>query len=336
MSNHNPYSDPEESEEEEQPENESPDDQLDQVTKVLQEMRALASVMEASPSTSPASVEQEEASMEEEEQNHLPTWRRDGTLCDTKEDIKKAVTDFYGDLYSEKRSDEDQTEKFLSGILRKVSTLAKEVLNAPLTLEELHLAVKSFKSGKTPGSDSLTSEFYTSLWDLVGPDLLELYEEMEQEGVMPHTLREGMIALLYKHKGERCDLKNWRPISHLNVDYKILAKTMVNRLKGTMGEIVHPDQTCGVTGRRVRDAIQYIMDRNIHAALVCLDQEKAFDLVSYEFMERVLQGFGLGEWTQLVTNGVVVSSEACHRMVHNLLRDYTDKDKKEREKEEEL
>ncbi|KAJ1166946.1 hypothetical protein NDU88_007339 [Pleurodeles waltl] len=110
-----------------------------------------------------------------------------------------------------------------------------------LTLEELHIAVKSFKSGKTLDSDGLPIEFYTSLWDLVGPDLLELYEEMEQEGVMPHTLREGMIAPLYKHKGERCDLKNWRPISLLNVDYKILVKTMVNRLKGTMGEIVHPD-----------------------------------------------------------------------------------------------
>ncbi|KAJ1169236.1 hypothetical protein NDU88_001142 [Pleurodeles waltl] len=227
---------------------------------------------------------------------------REGILCDTKEDIRKAVTDVYGDLYSEKRSDGDQAEKFLSGIPRKVSTPAREVLNAPLTLGELHLAVKSFKSGKTPGCDCLPIEFYTSLWDLLGPDLLELYEEMEQERVMPHTLREGMIALLYKHKGGKCDLKNWRPISLLNVDYKILAKTMVNRLKGVMGEMVHPDQTCGVPGRRVadslaliRDTIQYITDRNIRAVLVCLDQEKAFDRVSHEFIERVLQGFGLGE-----------------------------------------
>ncbi|KAJ1160993.1 hypothetical protein NDU88_001482 [Pleurodeles waltl] len=69
LNNHNPYSDPEESEEEVQPENEDPDDQLDQVTKVLQEMRVLASVMEAPPPPSPASFEQEEASMEEEKQN---------------------------------------------------------------------------------------------------------------------------------------------------------------------------------------------------------------------------------------------------------------------------
>ncbi|KAJ1130403.1 hypothetical protein NDU88_008756 [Pleurodeles waltl] len=79
---------------------------------------------------------------------------------------------------------------------------------------------------------------------------------------------------------------NWRPLSLLNVDYKILTNTIMNRLKGAMGEIDHPDQTCWVTGRRVTDSL---------AALVCLDPEKAIDHFSHEFMERVLQGFGLGE-----------------------------------------
>ncbi|KAJ1155639.1 hypothetical protein NDU88_008368 [Pleurodeles waltl] len=69
LSNHNPNSDPEESEKEEQPGNEGPDEQLDQVTRVLQEMRVVASVMQVSPPPSPATVEQEEASMEEEEQS---------------------------------------------------------------------------------------------------------------------------------------------------------------------------------------------------------------------------------------------------------------------------
>ncbi|KAJ1136743.1 hypothetical protein NDU88_003158 [Pleurodeles waltl] len=69
LSNHNPNSDPEESEEEQQPGNEGPDEQLDQVTRVLQEMSALASVMEASPPPATATAEKEETSMEEEEQS---------------------------------------------------------------------------------------------------------------------------------------------------------------------------------------------------------------------------------------------------------------------------
>ncbi|KAJ1129507.1 hypothetical protein NDU88_007875 [Pleurodeles waltl] len=69
LSNHNPNSDPEESEEEEQPGNDGPDDQLDQMTRMLQEMRALASVMGASPPPSPTTAEKEETSMEKEEQS---------------------------------------------------------------------------------------------------------------------------------------------------------------------------------------------------------------------------------------------------------------------------
>ncbi|KAJ1137804.1 hypothetical protein NDU88_004200 [Pleurodeles waltl] len=246
LSNHNPYFDLWESEEEEQPENGGSDDQLDQVTKVLQEMRALASVMEASPPSSPAIVKKEEASIEEEEQSRPANLEEEEP--ETSQKCKPA---------SEKHR-------------------AKTTVPTPETRQEPNQPL--------------------------GPDLLELYEDMEQEGVMPHTLREGMIALLYKHKGERCDLKHWHPISLLNVDYKILAKTMVKRLNDAMGEIVHPDQTCGVPGRRVmdslaliRDTIKYTTDRNIRAALVCLTQKKAFDRVSHEFMERVREGFGLGE-----------------------------------------
>ncbi|KAJ1166940.1 hypothetical protein NDU88_007333 [Pleurodeles waltl] len=255
LSNHNPNSDPEELEEEEQPGNEGPDDQLDQVTRVLQEMRALASVMEAPPPPSPATFEKEEASMEEEVQS-LPVAPHRAA-----------------------RAERERRELFQR--LRPQLVTSSTIMMGG----DFNCILESGGRCGTRAGEGWMDDAAKLLAEMVvGADLLELYEEMEQEGVMPHTLREGTIALLYKHKGERCDLKNWRPISLLNVDYKILAKTMVYRLKGAMGEIVHPDQTCGVPGRRVadslaliRDTIQYIRDQNIHAALVCLDQEKAFD-----------------------------------------------------------
>ncbi|KAM9316586.1 LOW QUALITY PROTEIN: uncharacterized protein PAF06_007630 [Gastrophryne carolinensis] len=107
-----------------------------------------------------------------------------------------------------------------------------------------------------------------------------------------------MITILYKHKGERNELKNWRPISLLNVDYKILAKVLANRLRSVIGQIVNLDQTYGIPGRRiadslalVRDTVHYIQTHNMHGALVSLDQEKAFDRVSHGFMSKVLQLF---------------------------------------------
>lgn len=225
-----------------------------------------------------------------------------GTLQKGKKAVMQVVSDYYTNLYSPKETDTQAADRFLSGISNQIDPAGSSTVNTPLVLEELHSAAKSFRRGRTPGCDDLPVELYVALWDLVGPDLLELYEEMVVEGRMPPSLREGMITILYKRKGERSDLKNWRPISLLNVDYKILAKVLANRLKSVIGQIIHPDQTCGIPGRRiadslalVRDTVQYIHGRHVHAALVSLDQEKAFDRVSHEFMCRALRRFGLGE-----------------------------------------
>ncbi|CAJ0966526.1 unnamed protein product [Ranitomeya imitator] len=225
-----------------------------------------------------------------------------GNIRRVKEDVMRVISDFYSDLYSHKTTNPDAADKFLSGITNHLDPAGAATMDKPLTVGELLAAAKSFRTGRTPGSDGLPAELYVTLGDLICRDLLELYEEMVVEGRMPPSLREGMVMILYKRKGERCDLKNWRPITLLNVDYKILAKTMATRLKTVIGRIIHPDQTCGVPGRRiadslalVRDTVEYIKVRRAHAALVSLDQEKAFDRVSHGFMGRALQRLGLGD-----------------------------------------
>lgn len=225
-----------------------------------------------------------------------------GNITSGKEGVMKVVVDYYSSLYSPKPTDTDMADKFLSGIANTLDPAGKVKMDAPLTVEELLSAAKSFRPGKTPGSDGLPAELYVALGDLICPDLLELYLEMVVEGRMPLSLREGMITILYKRKGERRDLKNWRPISLLNVDYKILAKVLAIRLKAVIGGFIHPDQTCGIPGRRIadnlaliRDTVEYVRGRRSRGALVSLDQEKAFDRVSHVFMGRVLRRFGLGE-----------------------------------------
>ncbi|KAJ1193110.1 hypothetical protein NDU88_002415 [Pleurodeles waltl] len=228
----------------------------------------------------------------------------EGNLQSGKEHIMRVVTDFYGKLYSPKSSERSQGDSFLNGISKTLSTEEREGLNAPFTLEELHLAATTSKRGKTPRSDGLPVELYVELWDLIGgPDLLDLYEDVVSKGSMPQSLHEGMIKLLYKQKGEKEDLKNWRPISLLNVDYKLLANAMANRLKKVIEKIVHPDQTCGILSRQiadslalVRDTIEYVKSRKVLTALVSLDQEKAFDRFSHEFMDRTLRALGLGDF----------------------------------------
>lgn len=109
--------------------------------------------------------------------------------------------------------------------------------------------------------------------------------------------RTGLITLLYK-KGDRTDLKNWRPISLLNCDYKILAKMISSRLAHVLEDIIEPDQTCSVPNRSIitnglllRDLVQIAHEKNIPAALISLDQLKAFDRVIWDFLFQTMTAF---------------------------------------------
>ena len=103
---------------------------------------------------------------------------------------------------------------------------------------------------------------------------------------------------MYK-KGDREDLTNWRPITLLNTDYKIIAKTLANRLKKVLAYCINVDQTCSVPGRSIVDncaliraSIYYCQASNTEAAVISLDQSKAFDRVDREYLFRVLTRYG--------------------------------------------
>ena len=97
-----------------------------------------------------------------------------------------------------------------------------------------------------------------------------------------------------------CSLKTGAR-SLLNKDYKICPKVLVNRLKKVLSVILSEDQTCGVPVRGtyenlflLRDTIDYIDHKQLSAALISLDQEKAFDHVNHGFLQRVLIRFNFG------------------------------------------
>ena len=99
------------------------------------------------------------------------------------------------------------------------------------------------------------------------------------------------------------NVKNWRPISLLNVDFKILAKCLASKLKKCIVTIIHLDQPCGIKGRAIFENIIFPQDtiflankqNNPLAIIVSLDQSKAFDRVNRGFMLRVLRNFDFGE-----------------------------------------
>ena len=94
-------------------------------------------------------------------------------------------------------------------------------------------------------------------------------------------------------------MKNYRPISLINVDLKILTKALTNRLKQVLPSIIHFTQTA-VDGRRVdntvhmlRDFVQLINTENLDSAFIFLDQEKAFDRVNHVFLYKTMRASGI-------------------------------------------
>ena len=115
---------------------------------------------------------------------------------------------------------------------KKLSFEQKEILDKNLTRSELFEALRSFKNNKTPGNDGLTAEFYLAFWPLLEKQLVE------------------------KTDKDRRFIKNWRPISLINVDGKIVSKAMAKRLEPFLPEIIHYNQNGFVKGRSVFDAVR--------------------------------------------------------------------------------
>ncbi|KAJ3614263.1 hypothetical protein NHX12_017837 [Muraenolepis orangiensis] len=127
---------------------------------------------------------------------------------------------------------------------------------------------------------------------------LDVFNESLASGSMPVSCRRAVITLLPK-KGNLQDIKNWRPVSLLCVDYKLLSKALATRLGRAVEQVIHRDQTYCVPGRSmvdnvhlIRDVLEVSSSLDINTGLISLDQEKAFDRVEHSFLWKVMEKFG--------------------------------------------
>ena len=222
--------------------------------------------------------------------------KEDGLLTDTKSDLMDFIECFYRSLYDSKNPDNTATEHVLNFLEKTV--LDCEHLNDDFTLLEMEDSLKLFKRGRSPGEDGLPLEFYLTFWDLLAHDLLTVFKDLERLPRLPASFRVGIVTLLYK-KGDRTDIRNWRPVTLLNFDSKLFSKVLALRMSRVLEGVIHPDQTCAVPGRKItdslvliRDTICYARDRKVPLIVLNLDFEKAFDRVSHQYLFRVLRKVG--------------------------------------------
>ncbi len=239
---------------------------------------------------------------------------KQGRVVSEADEMVRAATDHYRTTFMEKEVDVRGGEVFLGLLTQRVPLDVAQALEAPLTLKELEGALCRMNRRKVPGIDGLPVEFYLKFWDILGPVVLEVLSAILRTGTMGGSWATGVISLLFK-KGDPTDLGNWRPLTMLCVDYKLLAKVLADRLGTALPHVVHVDQTCGVAGRSVRwnlqlirDAVAWAEDRHLPLMVVGLDQAKAFDRVHWGFMFRVLDRLGFSRvflgWLRTLYKGV--------------------------------
>ena len=111
------------------------------------------------------------------------------------------------------------------------------------------------------------------------------------------------VITLTKPGKDICQLKAWRPISLLNVDYKILSKILATRLNKVLPSLIGEEQSAFVRGRYIGEPLRLISDiityseqQNKSGILFAADFEAAFDSIDYQFMLEILKKYGFSEY----------------------------------------
>ena len=170
----------------------------------------------------------------------------------TKEDdILKEIESFYTKLYAPVLLDDnDLFDSFVQNLdIPKLDDTQRDELEGEITLKECRDILRTFSSGKSPGDDGFTWEFYNYFFDLLGQDLVNCFNCAYKKGEMSVSQRRGVITLVPKEDSNLLSLSNWRPITLLNLDYKIASKVTAKRMEKVLSVLVNPDQTGFVTGQ---------------------------------------------------------------------------------------
>jgi hypothetical protein len=218
--------------------------------------------------------------------------------------ILKEQKKFYKTLYNSNNLDMGSEEAdyfFDNQMIPKIPKDMKARCEGLLLISECKQVVDNLNDNKTPGNDGICGEFYKTFWEDIANIFIDSINFSHTHGEMSTSQRQAVIILIPKKDKDQLLLKNWRPISLINVDCKIASKSIAKRLDEVLPTIIHFDQTGYVKGRNIRDAIRSIFDimhytkeKNIPGLLLFLDFEKAFDRLEHNYLFKCLERFGFG------------------------------------------
>ena len=236
------------------------------------------------------------------------------------EDINNEIYNFYKNLFTEKIStSKEKVDTFLNKMsLPKLDNQKAFSYEGPVTETELLNALKSMSNDKSPGNDGLTKEFYETFWNEIKNPLISSIQRSFEVNQLIISQRQAIIKLIEKKERDKRMIKNWRPISLLNLDTKLLSKALANRMKGVLPSLVKENQIAYVKGKFISEGgrlISGIIESTDifqkSGYLFTVDIEKAFDSVNHVFLIAVLEHFGFGQSFIKCIKIMLKNQESC-------------------------